>query len=132
MPFGRTNALSKFMRLMTHVLSSFIGNFVVVYFDDILIYSKSMHEHIQHLRLVFDVLRSEKLYANFKKFYFCLEKLVFLGFVVSSGGIEVDEEKVRAIREWPRPSNAYDVKSFHGLASFIVGLCLISIALLHH
>ena len=65
-----------------------------------------------------DVLRTEKLYANMKKCAFCMEKVVFLGYVVSAKGIEVDEEKVKAIREWPTPKSVSEVRSFHGLASF--------------
>jgi hypothetical protein len=118
MPFGLTNAPSTFMRLMNHILRAFIGKFVVVYFDDILVYSKDLNEHIEHLRYVFDVLRCEKLYANFKKCTFCMEKVVFLGYVVSTKGIEVDEEKVKAIKEWPTPKSITKVRSFHGLASF--------------
>jgi hypothetical protein len=116
-PFGLTNTPSTFMWLMNHVLRAFIGKFVVVYFDDILVHNTNLDEHIEHLTCVLEVLRREKLYANFKKCTFCMEKAVFLGYV-STKGIEVDEEKVKAIKEWPIPKSITEVRSFHGLASF--------------
>ena len=81
-------------------------------------YSKSLDEHVEHLRHVLKVLRKEKLYANPKKCTFCMDRIVFLGFVVSADGVEVDKEKVRAIQDWPTPKSAGEVRNFHGLASF--------------
>ena len=103
---------------MNHVLKPFIGKFVMVYFGSILIYSRSNEEHLTHLREVLGVLAKSKLYVNLKKCSFMTKKLLFLGFVVSGDGIQVNKENIKAIREWPTPKTVTEVRSFHGLATF--------------
>jgi len=118
MPFGLTNEPSSFMWLMNDVLRDCIGKYVIVYFNDILVYSQSLESHIVHLRDVLLVLRSNNLLANVEKCTFCVDNVVFLRFIVNKNGVHVDLEQIKAIQEWPTPQNVGDVSNFHGLARF--------------
>ncbi|GJT11454.1 putative nucleotidyltransferase, ribonuclease H [Tanacetum coccineum] len=118
MPFGLTNAPAVFMDLMNRVFHEYLDKFVIVFIDDILVYSKSEEEHEQHLRIVLKILRQKKLYAKFSKCEFWLQQVAFLGHIVSADGIIMDPSKVEAITKWPRPTTVTEVRSFLGLAGY--------------
>ncbi|XP_057538116.1 uncharacterized protein LOC130815644 [Amaranthus tricolor] len=118
MPFGLTNAPAAFMCLMNQVFSAYLDKFVVIFIDDILVYSKDREEHQEHLRFVLQTLRENKLYAKLSKCEFWLDKVSFLGHFVSKEGISVDPVKVEAVRSWPSPKNVTEVRSFLGLAGY--------------
>lgn len=118
MSFGLTNAPAAFMDLMNRVFKPYLDKFVVVFIDDILIYSKSREEHEQHLKIVLQILREHRLYAKFSKCEFWLESVAFLGHVVSKEGIRVDTKKIEAVEKWPRPTSVTEIRSFVGLAGY--------------
>ncbi|XP_021732982.1 uncharacterized protein LOC110699774 [Chenopodium quinoa] len=118
MPFGLTNAPEIFMDLMNRVFHPLMDNFVVMFIDDILVYSKNKEEHVEHLRAVLQTLRENKLYTKFSKCEFWLEKVAFLGHSVSKDGVEVDQAKIEAVKRWPTPKTVSDIRSLLGLAGY--------------
>ena len=106
------------MNLMNKVFMDELDKFVVVFIDDILIYSKSVQEHEQHLRVVLEKLRVHKLYAKFSKCEFWLEKVAFLGHIPTAEGVAVDPEKVEAVSNWLQPTNVSEIRSFLALAGY--------------
>ena len=118
MPFGLCNAPSIFQRLMNKVFAEEINSFILVYLGDILIYSRSIEEHWDHLQRALEKLRQARLYGRLHKCEFLKDKVDSLGFEVSANGINASPEKVKAILDWPRPQTVHDVRSFLGLASY--------------
>ncbi|KAL0536811.1 hypothetical protein IC582_025773 [Cucumis melo] len=118
MSFGLTNAPTVFMDLMNRVFREFLDTFVIVFIDDILIYSKIEAKHDEHLCMVLETLRANKLHVKFSKCEFWLKQVSFLGHVVSKAGVSVDPAKIEAVTNWPRPSTVSEVRSFLGLASY--------------
>lgn len=118
MPFGLTNAPAAFMDLMNRVFRPYLDRFVIVFIDDILVYSKSEKLHVKHLKLVLQTLRSTQLYAKFSKCEFWLDRVGFLGHIVSAEGVSVDPQKVEEVSNWSRPTNVTEIGSFLGLAGY--------------
>nr|GEX58544.1 hypothetical protein [Tanacetum cinerariifolium] len=118
MPFGLTNAPAVFMDLMNHIFHEYLDKFVIVFIDDILVYSKMKEEHEEHLRIVLGTLRQGKLYTKFSKYEFWLGQLAFLGHILSADGITMDPAKAEAITKWLRPKTVTKVRSFLGLAGY--------------
>ena len=112
MSFGLTNAPAAFMDLMNRVFKKYLDKFVIVFIDDILIYSKDETDHENHLRIVLETLRKEKLYAKFSKCEFWIKEVQFLGHVINRHGVKVDPAKIEAILNWERPKTPTEVRSF--------------------
>ncbi|CAI7910022.1 unnamed protein product [Closterium sp. NIES-53] len=118
MPFGLTNAPATFQAEMNHILRPLLDECVVVYLDDILIYSKDMRQHVEHLRRVFEILRRERFYVKLSKSEFALKKVQFLGHMVSAQGVHVDPKKIEAVRTWKTPENVKELQQFLGFANY--------------
>ena len=118
MPFGVTNAPATFQRLMNKVFAKELDAFILVYLDDILVFSQTKEEHLEHIRIALGRLRDAKIYARLHKCEFYKDKVEYLGFDVSARGVQPSPDKVRAVVEWPKPSSVKDVRSFLGLAGF--------------
>ena len=118
MSFGLTNAPAHFMYLMNSVFMPELDKFVVVFIDDILVYSENEEDHVEHLRVVLTRLREHQLYAKFSKCEFWLREVPFLGHVLSDGGIMVDPTKVQEVLNWKAPISVHEVRSFLGLAGY--------------
>ncbi|GKE06036.1 putative reverse transcriptase domain-containing protein [Tanacetum coccineum] len=118
MPFGLTNAPAVFMDLMNRVCKPYLDKFVIVFIDDILIYSRNKEEHAGHLRIILELLKKEKSYAKFSKYDFWISIVQFLGHVIDSQGIHVDPAKIKAVKDWASPTTPTEIRQFLGLAGY--------------
>ncbi|GKA26854.1 putative reverse transcriptase domain-containing protein, partial [Tanacetum coccineum] len=118
MLFGLTNTPAVFLDLMNRMCKPYLDKFMMVFIDDILIYSKNKEEHEEHLKLILELLKKEELYVKFSKCEFWIPKVQFLGHVIDSKGIHVDPAKIESIKDWASPKNSTKIRQFLGLAGY--------------
>ena len=118
MPFGLTNAPATFQSLMNDLFRSYLRKFILVFFDDILIYSRSWEDHLAHLQIVLQILSTNSLFAKESKFRFGVLQVEYLGHIISEQGVSVDPAKIQAVIEWPTLTTAKGVRGFLGLAGY--------------
>jgi len=118
MPFGLTNAPATFQRMINHVLREHLDDFVVAYLDDILIYSDMLEEHVQHVHKVLKLLQDADLLVEPAKSVFHVQKVEYLGHIISYNEVRMDPKKVQAVKDWPEPTNVKEVQSFLGFANY--------------
>ncbi|GJR34161.1 putative reverse transcriptase domain-containing protein [Tanacetum coccineum] len=118
MPFGLTNAPAVFMDLMNRVCKPYLDKFIIVFIDDILIYFCNKEEHANHLRIILELLKKEKLYAKFSKCDFWIRIVQFLGHLIDSQGLHVDPAKIKAVKNWTSPTTPTEIRQFLGLAGY--------------
>lgn len=119
MPFGRCNAPTSFMRLMNDVMCPLLDSFVIIYLDDILVYSSTQEQHMSHLMQVLETLKNHQLLDNLMKYEFAQQSLVYMGYVIGGKELKIDPSKTKAIMKWPVPTNVFEVNIFIGATQYL-------------
>ena len=118
MPFGLTNAPATFQSCMNHIFRDQLRKSALVFLDDILVYNKTWQEHMRHLDEVLSIMKAHSLYSKESKCEFSMTEIIYLGHIISAQGVQVHQEKIRAILDWPTPRNVTELRSFFRLCSY--------------